>query len=80
MPCIFRYEITEACVKSSDLFSVNSALNLTEHMRLTALMQDHGTDREALEFPEFLLHVGDQRVPETTVDYILLPISTSDKV
>lgn len=64
----FISEVSEALVRSSDLFSALKVLHLTEYMRRTALMQDSAADEEIQEFPDSLLKLGEQRAPGTSMD------------
>lgn len=69
-----RAQIVNACVKSSCLYQEFRFLRLTENMRLSALRADPSADSEALQFPEFLLSVGEGRVQGSVQrDMISLP-------
>ncbi|CDF37017.1 ATP dependant DNA helicase [Chondrus crispus] len=57
-----RGQIVSACVKASPLYRECRFLRLTENMRLAALRADPAEDVEALNFPEFLLSVGEGRI------------------
>ena len=70
-----RPQIVNACVCSSQLFSLFRTLRLTENMRLTALRNDPNADQAALQFPSYLLQVGEGRVPDIQGQRILLPDS-----
>ena len=56
-----RADIVEKCFKASPLYDKFNVLRLTENMRLAELRVDPNADPEALEFPEFLLKVGEGR-------------------
>ena len=56
-----RADIVEKCFKASPLYDKFNVLRLTENMRLAELRADPNADPEALEFPEFLLKVGEGR-------------------
>ena len=75
VPCGARGQIVDACFRSSALFSEFQTLRLTENMRLSALMQDSTASRDALEFPAFLLKVGEGKVRDVVDDRIKLPQS-----
>ena len=47
------------CLKSSTIFSELQILQLTEKMRLEALKQDPHAEIAALEYPEYLLRIGE---------------------
>ncbi|CDF37673.1 unnamed protein product [Chondrus crispus] len=74
-----RGQIVSACVKASPLYRECRFLRLTENMRLAALRADPAADVEALNFPEFLLSVGEGRINgEQRPEWISLP--HADKV
>ena len=51
-------------------------LHLTQNMRLIALQQDANASTEELQFPSFLIKVGENRAPDTTEDdRVRLPVS-----
>ncbi|CDF33944.1 ATP dependant DNA helicase PIF1 [Chondrus crispus] len=69
-----RGQIVSACVKSSPLYRECRFLCLTENMRLAALQADPAADVEALNFPQFLLSVGEGRLQcEQRPEWISLP-------
>jgi len=68
-------QIVEACICSSPLFPSFKTLRLSENMRLNALRQDPNADAQALQFPSYLLQVGEGRVPDTEAERVLLPSS-----
>ena len=68
-----RAQIVNACMKSSPLYRNIKLVELTENMRLEALRQDPQASREALEFPNFLLKVGDGKVEMDAHGNIQLP-------
>ncbi|CDF77418.1 ATP dependant DNA helicase [Chondrus crispus] len=73
-----RGQIVSACVKSSPLYRKCRFLCLTENMRLAALPADHAADVEALNFPQFLLSVGEGRLQcEQRPEWISLPQSAA---
>ncbi len=51
--------IVHMCLKSSVIFADLQILNLTENMRLKALKEDLNADSVALQYPEYLLRVGE---------------------
>ncbi|CDF77379.1 unnamed protein product [Chondrus crispus] len=73
-----RGQIVSACVKASLLYRECRFLRLTENMRLAALRADPAADVEALNFPEFLLSVGEGRLNgEQRPEWISLPQSVA---
>ncbi|CDF36188.1 ATP dependant DNA helicase PIF1 [Chondrus crispus] len=73
-----RGQIVSACVKSSPLYRECRFLCLTENMRLTALQGDTAADVEALNFPQFLLSVGEGRLQcDQRPEWISLPQSVA---
>ncbi|CDF36554.1 unnamed protein product [Chondrus crispus] len=73
-----RGQIVSACVKSSPLYRECRLLCLTENMRLTALQGDPAADVEALNFPQFLLSVGEGRLQcDQRPEWISLPQSVA---
>ncbi|CDF41007.1 ATP dpendant DNA helicase [Chondrus crispus] len=73
-----RGQIVSACVKASPLYRECRFLRLTENMRLAALRADPAADVEALNFPEFLLSVGEGRLQgEQRPEWISLPQSVA---
>ncbi|CDF38639.1 unnamed protein product [Chondrus crispus] len=73
-----RGQIVSACVKASPLYRECRFLRLTENMRLAALRADRAADVEALNFPEFLLSVGEGRLQgEQRPEWISLPQSVA---
>ncbi|CDF39898.1 ATP dependant DNA helicase PIF1 [Chondrus crispus] len=73
-----RGQIVSACVKSSPLYRECRFLCLTENMRLTALQGDPAADVEALNFPQFLLSVGEGRLQcDQRPEWISLPQSVA---
>ncbi|CDF36420.1 ATP dependant DNA helicase [Chondrus crispus] len=73
-----RGQIVSAWVKASPLYRECRFLRLTENMRLAALRADPAADVEALNFPEFLLSVGEGRLQgEQRPEWISLPQSVA---
>ena len=73
-----RGQIVSVCVKASPLYPECRFLRLTENMRLAALRADLAADVEALNFPEFLLSVGEGRSQgEQRPEWISLPQSVA---
>lgn len=79
VPCGSRGQIVDGCFRSSALFNNFSPLQLTENMRLSALIKDRTTSRDALDFPSFLLKVGEGNVPDTEDSRIKLPESVKQE-
>ncbi|CDF40383.1 ATP dependant DNA helcase [Chondrus crispus] len=73
-----RGQIVSVCVKASPLYRECRFLRLTENMRLADLRADPAADVEALNFPEFLLSVGEGRINgEQRPEWISLPQSVA---
>ena len=68
-----RPQIVNACFKSSGLYSKCQMMQLTENMRLRALLQDPNASPESLQYPNFLLQVGEGRYPREEDGRIKLP-------
>ncbi len=62
-----RAQIVHASVKSSALYAGFRILGLTENMRLSSLRNDRNATETALQFPNYLLRLG-ERCPETAED------------
>ena len=56
-----RAQIVNACIKWSHLYTNCHTLRLHENMRLSALREDPSADEEALQFPSYLLSIGEGR-------------------
>ena len=72
-----KSQVITSCFKFSKLYSCVETVTLSENMRLKALHDDPNADEEALKYPEFLLKVGEGRIPGTEDGYdrIMLPPS-----
>ncbi len=57
-----RAQIVHACVKSSALYAGFRTLRLTENMRLSSLRNDPNATETALQFPNYLLRLGEGRL------------------
>ena len=69
-----RGQIVSACFKVSSLYLDCRFQLLIENMRLAALQADPAADAEAVNFPEFLLTVGEGRIQgEQCPEWISLP-------
>lgn len=68
-----RNEIIGGCFKNSNLYENFENLTLDVNMRLEALRNDPNATTDALEYPEFLLKVGEGRVEGSDGEYIPLP-------
>jgi len=56
-----RAQVVNACFRTSALYDKCKVLRLTENMRLQALRDDPSADPASLEYPNFLLRVGEGR-------------------
>ena len=72
-----RAETVHACLKSSALFPLITQLKLGQNMRLVSLRRDPNADSSALEFPEYLLKVGEGRLQPDSEVMIELPSSVN---
>ena len=75
VPCGSRGQVVNACFKSSPLFPLFKKIQLTENMRLMALMNDENADENALQFPTYLLKVGEDKFSDAVDSRIKLPTS-----
>ncbi len=57
-----RAQIVHACVKFSALHAGFRILRLTENMRLSSLRNDPNATETALQFPNYLLRLGEGRL------------------
>ncbi len=75
-----RSKIVQACIKASELFAQFRILRLSENMRLEQLGRDPHADPTTLEYPDFLLRLGEGRLEETGDNDVLLPsyVNTSE--
>ncbi len=63
-----RSEIVHGSMKASNLFRYLRILRLTENMRLQQLRNDPNADPSALQFPEFLLSLGERRLVQNDMN------------
>ena len=63
------------CFQSSRLYQCMSFLNLSENMRVQAIRDDHETDPEVLDYPNFLLKFGEGKLKQTLDYFIEFPPS-----
>ncbi len=57
-----RAQIVHASVESSALYAGFRIVRLTENMRLSSLRNDPGATETALQFPNYLLRLGEGRL------------------
>lgn len=72
-----RGMIVHMCLKSSPLFSDLTVLRLSENMRLKKLKEDPDADEAALQYPEYLLRVGEGRLEQGEEGNVDLPKSVN---
>ncbi len=77
VPKASRGMIVHMCLKSSFIFSELRVLHLTENMRLKALKNDTNAKLAGLEYPEYLLRIGEGRQKKDENNCIDLPISVT---
>ncbi len=70
-----RAQIVHGCVKSSALYVDFRILLLTENMRLLSLRNDPHTSETAVQFPSYLLRLGEGRLTESEGNMVELPES-----
>ncbi len=75
VPKTSRGMIVHMCLKSSIVLLELKVLDLTDNMRLKALKDDPRVKLTALEYPEFLLRVGEGRIEQDEDSNIDLPNS-----
>ncbi len=54
--------VAHLCLKSSPIFEYLKLLHLTENMRLQSLTKDPYADKDALNYPDYLLEVGERKL------------------
>ena len=72
-----RGMIVLTCFKSSPIYKYVNSLSLTEDMRLRGIQNDKKADKEVLEYPKFLLKVGEGKLEGATDSLILLPTAVN---
>ncbi len=70
-----RAQIVHACVKYSALYAGFRILHLTENMRLSSLRNDPNATETALQFPNYLLGLGEGRLESAEDGTVELPES-----
>ena len=75
VPKASRGMIVHMSLKSSFIFQELRVMHLTENMRLQALKEDPNADHEALQYPDYLLRIGEGRQRKDEKSYIDLPKS-----
>eukprot|EP00734_Pompholyxophrys_sp_LG126_P000544 Pompholyxophrys_sp_v1_NODE_273_length_894_cov_0.964286.p1 type:complete len:104 gc:universal NODE_273_length_894_cov_0.964286:412-101(-) len=70
-----RAQIVHACIRSSWLFPMMRPLRLHENLPLSALRSDPQASRKALEFQEYLLKLGENKLLSSENGEIDLPDS-----
>lgn len=73
-----RGQIVAACLKRSVLYPMMRKLTLSKNMRLAALREDPNADVAALQYPSYLLSVGEGR--EVTDEDSRLELTPAVKV
>ena len=72
-----RGMIVFMCFKSSLLHQSVKCLSLTQNMRLRAIRNDVDTDKSVLQYPNFLLKLGEVKLKTTRDSSIDLPTSVN---
>ncbi len=70
-----RAQIVHRCVRSSALYADFRTLRLTENMRLSSLRNDPHASDTALQFPIYLLRLGEGPLEESEGNMVELPES-----
>ncbi len=70
-----KAQIVHACVKFSALYAGFRILLLTENMRLSSLRNDPNAAETALQFPNYLLRLGEGRLESAEDGMVELPES-----
>lgn len=68
-----RAQIASACAKSSVLYHCSQTVRVTEAMALQSLLESFAASEEAVQFPKFLLEVGEGMVSPDEGNYIKVP-------
>ncbi len=68
-------QIVHACVKSSALYAGFRILRLMENMRLSSLRNEPSATETALQFPDYLLRLGEGRLETAEDGMVELPES-----
>ena len=58
------------CFQSSTLYECMDFLSLSENMRLQAIQDDQEADPTVLEYPNFLMKVGEEKLKQSMDSFI----------
>lgn len=64
-----KTQVITGCLKNSKLYEKFEKLTLSQNMRLEALRNDPDASQDALDYPGYLLEVGEARVEDTINQY-----------